>query len=516
MSLTSVDFLIFAAASLVLYYLFPIRYRFVPLLAADLFFIVRADSLPAVSVMLFMIVLSWGAALYLNGHEERTGADRVVTFGSVICLTGILFALKENRFFVWLLNLLPDRLTGGAPLTAPVLSGVTPLGISYFALVLISYVLEVYWKTERAEKNPLRFAAFAGFFPLLTSGPIVKYNDSYREITEGHAISYRNITAGAQRVLWGFFKKLVISERLAVIVNTVYAEPDVYRGTYAVLAVFLFTLQLYTDFSGCIDICLGVSRMMGITLPENFSLPFMSLTLEEFWRRWHITLGAWLRQYILYPVLKTDLWRRFGKFSRDRLGKRTGADFAKKLPMYCALMISWFMVGFWHGGEWKYIFGVGLLQGGIIVAGQILSPVFVRCAGLLRINRDCDSYRLFCRIRTFAFFSLGLSMFRAQDLHSGFVLWKSFFTYNPWVLFDGSLYELGLSVTEIHILILALAILAAAGLLCAHREMSLTDWLSGQNPPLRWILIIGLLFFVIVYGCYGPGFDMQSFIYANF
>ena len=316
-----------------------------------------------------------------------------------------------------------------------------------------------------------------------------------------------------ERVLWGLFKKMVLSERLAVVVTQVYDNYETYNGLYVFIAAAMFAMQLYCDFSGLMDIVLGCSEVLGITLPENFNTPFYSTNLTEFWRRWHITLGGFLRDYVLYPVQETKSFKKMRKWARKKIGK----DYAKKFdfPLYLSLLVSWFLIGLWHGGGWNYIFGVGLYMWAIIVTGMILKPVFMRIIKALHINTGCLSYTMFLRIRTYLLFMFGLSFFRAETLRDGFLMWKgAFFKFNPWILFDESLFNMGLDRREWGILVFGLIVLFVVSFISQKKDVR--AYLHEQNFVARLFIFAGLFVMIIVYGYYGADFNAAEFIYGRF
>lgn len=494
MSLTSLYFLATVSVAAIVYYSVPVKLRWIAVLLADGFFLWKCDSLTEMAVWLVTALIAYFAAFYAEEHAEKKSA-KVIVFTGVFVISAVMVLLKDSG--------------GLIPHTADI----SPIGISYYSLTWISYVLDVYWGVCRAERNPLRFLAFAGFFPALTSGPIMRYSEMGEAVISGNRFDYKNVTFGAQRIMWGFLKKMVIADRIAVFVDSVYNLPYNYPGFYLWIASAFFVLQLYFDFSGCIDIALGTAEIFGVKLPENFDLPFLSQTLEEFWRRWHITLGGWLRDYILYPILKSAPLQNLGKITKKLFGKKYG----KKIPTWIGLMLSWFLVGFWHGGHWNYIFGVGILFGVIIILGDALSPVFAKITALLKINTEAFSWKAFRVVRTWFFFMTGLSFFRAGGLRTGFNNIKlAVSVFNPWILFDGSLYRLGLTATDYHILLFFIGIAVTAGLLKYFTKKSVRELISRQNTVFRWILYLLLIYAIIVYGCYGVGFSSASFIYQGF
>lgn len=508
MNITSYSFYFLIAITLIIYYIIPLNYRWMVLLFSTLVFIFRANSVLNGCIAIIMAVWTYILAIVIG---KRTRYAKISMICAIIGIVFLLFLFKEQVFFINVGNQILSITKAEVELKG--INLIAPLGISYFALSLISYICEVYWGTIEAEKNVLKFITFGLFFPTLTSGPIVKYKNSAEKILGGNRFEYNRFCAGLQRIAWGFFKKLVISERLAILVNTIYGDYETYNGLYIFLASCAFTLQLYTDFSGCIDIILGVSELFGIKLPENFDVPFASLTLAEFWRRWHITLGIWLKEYILYPILKSNIFQNLTSKTKKRFGKKIG----KKIPTWIALLISWLMVGFWHGGGYNYIIGVGLYMGVIIVLSEMLTTPFNWMKKRLHINDTCFSWRFFQMARTYLLFSFGLSFFRASNLAEGVKIWKScFFVFNPWIFFDGSLYMLGLDAKDIKVLIIGLSILIIMGIVRFKTQTEIRELIANQNIAFRWILYMILLMSIIIFGMYGAGYDANAFIYQGF
>lgn len=512
MNITSLSFLFFIGIAAIIYYLVPLKARWIVLLASNLYFLYNSNSWIMNVIWLGCALVTYGAAVIIKKYREsKVVVSKITCILSILIVLGFMLTLKDSSFFVGIVNAIL-RLFKQNEIAIVHFSA--PIGISYYSLVWVGYILEAYWGTGSIEKNPAKFITFAGFFPTFTSGPIVKFQETHENIVKGNKFEYTNLTYGAQRILWGMMKKLILSERLAIVVNTIYDNPYRYPGAYIWLAMFCFTFQLYTDFSGCIDIVLGTAQIFGVTLPENFDHPFASLTLAEFWRRWHITLGGWLRDYILYPILKSSAMQKLGARSKKVFGKKTG----KKVPTWIGLLISWFLIGFWHGGEWNYIIGVGLFFGIVIILSEMLTPVFDKLKAFLKINVDTFSYRLFQRIRTFLIFMTGLSFFRSYDgFASGLKLWKNALTvYNPWILFDGSLADLGLDKYDIRILLFFGLVLVVSGIITSIKKESLRELVAKQNLVFRWILYLLLIYSIIIYGCYGADFDSVAFIYQNF
>ncbi|MCR4740620.1 MAG: hypothetical protein K5886_10245 [Lachnospiraceae bacterium] len=555
MSILSVNFIIFFTIIAVIFFLLPGKLQWLWLLVCSMvFYYVNAGRNQFIAFLIIMAV-NWAGSFVmsrlsdrseerakseLSGSKNGIGGsvherdskwyDRQEKRVYVCVLLFDIFCLVIFKYIIFIMDIINAVLSvfntaipGHLYSYIDLLSGeFSPPRISYFMLIIIGYITEVHWGRIKAFMNPGRLVLLASYFPLMTSGPIIEYSDVEGSLfgPEKHRFSYDRFVSGMMRILWGCFKKLVISERLAMVVNTVYADYEVYSGFYIWVAVIFFAMQLYTDFSGLMDIVLGMSEILSIDLPENFDTPFYSVSLAEFWRRWHITLGGWLKTYVFFPVQRTKAFSKLRKFCKKKLGK--GYEKKYDIPQFLGLLISWFLIGLWHGGGWNYIFGVGLYMGVIIILSELLKPVFIKLTALLKINTDCFSYRLFRRLRTFVIFVFGLSFFRAATLSEGFRMWKyAFTTFNPWIFFDRSLYGLGVSKDELLIAVFGLILLLIVSFY-KHREsdrgsgLSVRALILKQNRVFILLMFVILFVLIITWGYYGSGYDASDFIYGRF
>ncbi len=506
MNIISVEFYIMVVIAAIIYWIFPPKLRWTILLISSLFFTWKANegSKRALITMIGMIGVAYIASISFLKCENIL-IRRIIAVISVSIEVGLLIRLKESAFFLNWLHFDLEKITP--------FSLIAPFGISYYTLTLVGYILDTYWKVQDVEKNPLKLLLFGTYFPLLTSGPIVKYNETGEELVKEHYFSYTKIAFGCQRIMWGIFKKLVISERLSIIVTAIYSDPEGYPGLFVWIAVILFVIQLYTDFSGCLDIIYGVSDVFGVNLPENFDHPFSAKNLSEFWRKWHITLGDWLKGYVFYPIMKSTIMISLSDVLKEKIGKKYG----KKVTTCIGLFFSWFLIGFWHGGSMNYIFGVGLWMWFIISLGELLGPTLDKVSIVLEINRNCYSWGLFQRIRTFLLFAFGLGFFPAKGFHPGLSMYiAGFSSCNPWIFFDGSLFQLGLTATDWNILVLSILTLLIAGEISFIKKVSLREWIASQNFVFRWLVWLIMFVVILVYGKYGPGYSATEFIYKGF
>lgn len=517
MSILSLDYFVFVFIVLLLYYIVPNKFRWVILFISSVLFYV--DKTPWYQGAMFaaFLLVNYFASLYLTPDNKH----RKVVFRIIITFNILVFILFKYIKFIYLciytiLGKYGIDFTGNIFQTiATVNSELCPSNISYFGLIVIGYVCDVYWEKISLQKNPAKYILFATFFPQITSGPIVTYKNMEQELfIKEHKFSYDKVTRGIERIIWGAFKKLVVAERASVIVNTIYGDYETYNGLYIPFAAIMFVAQLYADFSGLMDIVVGTGELFDITLPENFNIPFLSRNLSEFWRRWHITLGEWLKDYILFPIYRSNTFKKLDKWCKNKWGKKYAKTF--NLPSYISLFISWFIIGLWHGGGWNYIFGVGIYMWFIICISDICKGLFAKVANILHINTECYSYRLFQRIRTFIIYAFGLSFFRADTLTDGFSMWKSAFTqFNPWIFVDKSLLELGLDRIEWEIFFIGIVVIISVSII-QQLKGSVRDTLLRQNFIFRTAVYLVIFLATVVWGYYGAGFDATSFIYGRF
>ncbi len=511
MGVATIEYFIFLIFAIGVYYCIPRRNQWIALLVFSIIFFILNSSIYTGVYLLITIFSVYETANRIeiftrNNQPKRAKRELVVS----LCLNlGMLFVLKYGNFIIDNINVILN--TFSIDYSISNINFVLPIGISFYTFTAIGYLLDCYWGVAKSEKNPLKTALFIGYFPLLTSGPITKQSEMSSQLYKGYEFNWKNVTFGLQRVLWGLFKKLVLSAKLAIVVNTIYADTVFYDGLYVWFAAGLFMIQLYTDFSGCMDIIIGTSECFGIVLPENFKNPFFARSVQEFWQRWHITLGAWMRDYFMYPLLKSNAWAKLNSFTKKRFSKKT----AKKISTYLAMLCVWLVIGLWHGAEWKYILGQGLWFYSCIVLGQIFEPKWKKLHQKFNIKTTTFSYHLFQSIRVFILVSIGNMFFRLNSIKDVFITIKNGLgNCNPWIFIDGSMYNLGLSEKEVRYTIFFLLISLVVAIL--QEKTSIRERIYEQNIVYRWLIYFALIFIIIIFGSYGPGYDAQSFIYQGF
>lgn len=349
--------------------------------------------------------------------------------------------------------------------------------------------MDVYRREIKAEKKFVNYALFVSFFPQLVAGPIERSKNLLHQIEEPHFWDTKRVSYGLQLMVWGFFKKLVIADRAAILVDTVYGNYNVYEGWELVVATVLFAVQIYCDFSSYSDIAIGAAQVMGFTLMQNFKQPYFSQSVSEFWRRWHVSLSTWFRDYLYFPL---------------------GGSRCKPLRHYINLMIVFLVSGLWHGASWTYV-----IWGGINGIYQIMENILNRKYKLPLISEKIGG-KMFKMLGTFALIDFSWIFFRADNISSAFqIIRRIFMVNNMWIFFDGTLGTMGLDFKDMFVLFIALEILMFVSVL-QYRNICIRDSIAKQNIVFRYIVYIVPLILIAVYGIYGASYDATSFIYFQF
>lgn len=511
MGITSFYFLCFFAVIFILYYLIPGKLQWELLLVCSVLYYLSTGNAVLILYPVASVTACYaGIRLLAATPAEHVRRRRAALLLTILVNVGILVVLKYVNFGIYTIDGIA-RLFGSSRTLIESVDFLVPLGVSFYTFSLLGYVVDVYYGIAEPQRNYLKLMLYGLYFPTIISGPILKYREHGGQFFEPHPFDYRRVTRGLQRMAWGFFKKLVIAERLGVLVDTVYESYGDHPGAFIWIATACYAFQLYTDFSGCMDIVLGMSESFGIILPENFQTPFFAKSISEYWRRWHITLGVWMKEYVFYPLLRTKFFTGLNRSWRESFGKKKGKQYAT----FAAMFLLWLTVGIWHGGDWKFVIGSGLLHWFYIVAEELLEAPCTRLMEKCRINAKGSLVNAVRIGRTFFLVCIGDLFFRAASLSDAFaMLGQAVSVWNPSVLWDGSLLTLGLQWTELVILAVSLLILWAVSL--SQRKGPLRDRIAVMPLPLRWAIWYALLFAVILFGCYGPGYSAGEFIYQGF
>lgn len=518
MTITSFWFLMLVAVGVAFYYVIPKKLQWMELLLLSLIFYYFAAVPYTIIYVIISTLTAYGSTMLMKQMRSRevTGKktkQRLILFVTILALVvniGVWFVLKGRGLWLWPATKLYE-ITLSPHLEAFLLSEpAVALGMGYYTLQVLGYIIDCYWETIMPQRNPLKLFLFVAYFPQMTTGPISRYAQ-LETLYDRHKFQYQNIAFGAQRILWGFAKKIVLAERVGILVSGITGNPGAYTGLYSWIAVLLYPLQMYADFSGCMDIILGVSELFDVHLTENFRNPFFAVTSQEFWQRWHITLGSWAKDYVLYPLLKSPLMVKLGKWGKKRFGKKVGKFLANAVGMF----VLWMVMGIWHGGI-RYIVGVSLWYWVVLMLGDLFAPVFKRITEGLHMKTESFSWRLFQCGRTYLIYAVGATFF-SLGVKEGLAILRDMAggDKNPWIFFNGSILNLGISHMDINIMLIMVLLLFIVAYL-REKYGYARIWIQNQSFPFRWFIWIGLFVFVLIYGKYGPGYDAAEFIYQGF
>ncbi len=528
MLFTSYGFIAFLLVLFLAYYLLPKRWQWGLLLTAsyvfywfagwECFIFIFATTLSAFFIALAMQRRAAKEEEYLTAHKgemdketrkaykarEKKKRFHILLWGLLFNF-GILAVLKYTGFAVYNLNGIL-RSFGGEGFSIPNL--LLPMGISFYIFQTMGYLIDVYRGKTHAERNPLKLALFVSFFPQLVQGPISRHSDLASQLYTPHAFDFRGFTYGLQRILWGYFKKLVIADRVLVAMQTLLESPEEYTGAYVFFLILFYSIQIYADFTGGIDITIGIAEALGIRLTENFKRPFSSGSTKEYWRRWHITMGSWFTDYVFYPLSVCRPMMKLSKWSRKTLGAKIG----KRVPVYLATIVTWYLTGLWHGAGWNFIVW-GLLNCLVILVSQELEPLYDRFRKAFPRLTGSRGYGKFMAARTFLLMGLIRSLDCYRDVGTTFRMWGSMFTdMNPGRALRG-FFDLGLDPADWIIIGAGCLLMATVSTLSAKR--SVRDRLYDR-PVLSGVLVGGLVLAVLLFGAYSIGYDASQFIYNQF
>lgn len=540
MSYTSLKFALFVCLTALAYFLFPAKkHRWTVLLAASYVFYLLAGYRYAAYILLTTLstylagllldkIASEARAVlalqkkdwdreqkkaYKNGMTRKK--RRIVT-AMLVLNFGILGFLKYYNFFAGSLNDLLGSF--GMPFSAPTLKLILPLGISFYTFQSMGYVIDVYREKVAAERNPGKLALFVSFFPQIIQGPIGLYDQLAKQLYEPHDFDFTRLKHGCELILWGLIKKMVIADRAVTVINEVLEDYGAFNGTALTLTVLIYALQLYADFSGGIDISRGVAEIFGIHMAENFRRPYFARTISEYWRRWHMSLGAWMREYVFYPIAMSKTFLNAGKaMKKSRFGAtKAGAHIAKVLPTAFASFIVFFLVGIWHGDNWKYA-AFGLWNGGIIMVSTVLEPVFESWTKALKISGESFCFRLFQMARTFLVVAVGYVFDVAPDFWWSMFTFKKILLQQNWKEGLDQIMALSLDAWDYGLLAVCTLLLFAVSLIQETHEGTTVRQMLDERPfALRFAVILGGIMLVLLFGAYGPGFSVAEFVYMQF
>lgn len=527
MLLVSYEFMAFLAILLLLYYLIPGRFQWILLLLASYLFYAWGGAFyllyPWITTVTTWFLagrigrLTEESRAYIKEHkpgrEEKKEYNkkikrkqkRLMVSGLVLNF-GILAALKYFNFLLENINGILG--IAGVEGEFVYVSWLLPLGISYYTFQSMGYLIDVYYRKYEPERSLAKFALFVSFFPQLVAGPISRFDQMKGELYTDHRFQADNLRLGLWRMLWGYFKKLVVADRLGSAVMMIIGSPEYFDGIYVLLGMVGYTVWMYADFAGGMDIVLGAAQMFGIRLPENFQRPFFSKSLGEFWRRWHMTLMLWLREYIFFPVSTSRFSRKVSGLTTKLFGKNAG----KKAPVYVASLSVWLVAGIWHGASWNFV-AWGLANCVVMLISQELTGLYRKFHERFAFA-GTRGYEYVQIIRTFLIFAC-LEMFEYYSFGNVFVMLGSLLTSSGISqLWDGRFGELGLTGADLGVLAIGVAFMFLASAL--GRSGSVREKLAKRPVLVQYGAVFGLFLLVLITGVYGQGYDASQFIYNQF
>ena len=527
MLFTSLPFICFMAAVLLLYYLLPKKAQWPFLLAASYAFYAIADwrYLPFILTTTLTV---WFTALrieklnhvqsdYIAAHKTEMTKEQKTAYKNKMkakkwawLLAGLLFniaILSFTKYTNFVIKNINSFLSAEKALQA--IDLIIPLGISFYTFRSLGYLIDVYRGKQDAQRNPFKFALFVSFFPQLAQGPISRYGDLAPTLLAEHRFDRKVFSYGAMRIVWGYFKKVVLADRILAGVTALISD-EKYTGAYVFVAMLFYAFELYCDFTGGIDITIGIAEAMGIKVAENFNLPYFSKNIKEYWNRWHITMGTWFTDYLFYPISVCKPMLKLTKWSKNHLPKWL----ARRLPVYLSSFAVWLATGIWHGAAWNFIVW-GLMNFVVIMISQELEPLYKRFHKKLHI-KDTVPYGVFEVIRTVLLMS-AIRMFDCyRNVPLTFKMVFSMFTqFRFSAFYDGSLLQIGLSVSDYIVLLVGFAVVLAVSLI-KKKHGDPRDLLYRKPFGAYYHVMALAIVVILVFGAYGAGYDSAQFIYTQF
>ena len=498
MLFNSIQFLVFFPIVVLIYFLIPKKVRYIWLLLASYYFYMGWNAKYAL-LLLFSTVVTYISGIVLGRIKEseveaavKKRRMNLCVAGSFAINLGVLFWFKYFDFAVDNINYVLAKFN--LTILNPSFDIILPVGISFFTFQALSYTMDVYRGDIKAERNFLKYALFVSFFPQLVAGPIERSKNLLKQIDEDHPFDYRMFCDGIYLMLWGYFLKMVLADRIAIVVDQVYGDISQYGGMYVVIATVLFAFQIYCDFAGYSTIAMGAAKVMGFRLMENFNAPYMSQSVAEFWRRWHISLSSWFKDYLYIPLG----------------GSRKG-----KWRTYLNILIVFAVSGLWHGASWTFVIW-GVLNAIFQIVGAMTKDWRQKIAKKLNLQVDSTANQIARTLVTFALVDFAWIFFRAESVSQALQAIKSMLTvFNPWILFDDSLYMLGMSRRSFGVMIFGLILLIVVDIM-KYKGVCIRQKIQAQDTWFRVVVIAVAVWFILTVGIWGPAYDAASFIYFQF
>ncbi|MGN0761653.1 MAG: MBOAT family O-acyltransferase [Christensenellales bacterium] len=517
MLFNSIDFLIFLPIVCLVYFIFPKKYRYLWLLVASYYFYMcwnakYAILIAASTVITYLCSLrvnyltklqidfpsdnpDSAVSQYFQRRARKITLHKKLAIAvSLIANLGILFLFKYYGFFADTITSLMSTI--GVTVKFPVFDYLLPVGISFYTFQALGYTIDVYRGDIDAEKNFFRYALFVSFFPQLVAGPIERSTNLLNQIRNDHThrFDFERVLNGLLLVGGGMFLKVVVADRAAILVNTVYNDLINYSGVSLIIATIAFAFQIYCDFASYSIIAKGSAQILGYNLMDNFAQPYLATSIGDFWHRWHISLSQWFRDYLYIPLG----------------GSRKGL--ARTL---LNLMIVFILSGLWHGSAWTFVVW-GMLHGLYQVIGRLTKKPRQKLYSALHVKTEAFSWKLGQMLFTFALVCFAWIFFRANTFADAIYVVTHMFEPNYWVLTDNvSLYQMGLDRSDFQLLVVTIAAVIAIDI-AKYNKVSIRPWIARQNVFFRYFVYVALIMSIVVWGAYGLGFTAEQFIYFQF
>lgn len=525
MSYISFAFLAFVICLLAVYAVTPNKYKWVVLLVFSIIFY-ASNGLDKLAFVLGTSVVVYAASRRMQRiwqeydaaaaeakgkatPEERKLMKKKYTAKSkhtlqlaMLVSLGILCWCKFSLKAVGLFN----SLTG----QSVALSIIVPLGVSYYTFSSVGYLVDIHWRSLEAEKSYPKLLLCMIYFPHVVEGPIPRYERLLPQFDTLTFPDYDRFCKGAQLALWGLFKKMVVADRLGVFVNSVFGNVNGSAGFIFPVALVFAAFQMYADFSGCMDIITGISDIVGVKLDKNFEQPFLSRTVTEFWRRWHISLFNWLKDYVYMPLLTSAPLSKFRKKIKKKLSAEVTKAIMSIVPTACVFLV----IGLWHDVGMRYVVHA-LYWTVLFVFSTAFEDKLAAMPKRLHIHTEGIGWRCFQTVRTFSLYAISYVTFTPKTMQDVIASVKNTFSqFNPWVLWDGTLYNYGLNKANFNLGVLCILFLIVVDIL--QERCVIRDRIGQTNIVVRWAVYMAGIFAVIIFGMYGPGYNAAAFIYQQF
>ena len=532
MNFYSIQFFLFISITVWCYYTILKKQQWICLLAASVVFYYWAGWENFIFILMTGVT-TWSGALLIDKYsrkikdlrndstldtdakkqkkKEFTRVKRIALWSTILVNFGVLGYLKYLAVIVRNIANILQYNPEEVKLYQHALGLILPLGISFYMFQSIGYLIDIYYEKYQTEKNFGHYMLFVGFFPQLIQGPINRYDAMREQFFKEHIWNVQNAQRAVYKIVYGIFKKYAISNVLFDIISAIFDNPaKEFSGSTILFGIVLYSAQQYADFSGGIDIVLGIAELFGIQMAENFKQPYFATSLADFWRRWHISLGKWMRDYVFYPFALTKPMKKLGKWANKRLGKHLG----RVLPAAIGNILVFFVVGLWHGAEWHYIIW-GLYNGFVIAVSDIFAPLFSKMVTVLRINTRAIWYHLFQILRTFIVVNIGWYFDRIERIMVAFTsLKKTVFDFNV-AQFGDELEYILKGTPELT--------LSLAGVACclvfivsyySEKNVDVRGYVQQQGVAVRWSIY--LVFIIIILLSFTCAQSKGGFMYANF